>query len=294
LEDAIKLAKQLYDKVGKGKIKREVAAGALGYSGLSGSSLTTIGALNQYGLIEQERGAGVWISPLAVRIFHPLSEQDARAAKMTAALMPKVFSGLYTDGFHHCEESILANNLIQNGFTPDQAKKVAAVYLENTEFTNLKENGINKAATNKRDEIKEFSLDDAPQELKDYQSQLEAANEKTKGKKMLAQYAIPIGANEATITFTGEKLSAEDFTALGEYVILFKTQFERKQNAEVSKQTPPKPEFPNPPFTAIWKGKGFEKSVTIAGQPVLEKGEWIYQDSGGVLIPAKEIFYNFK
>ncbi len=49
---------------------------------------------------------------------------------------------------------------------------------------------------------------------------------------MLAQYSIPIGASEATITFTGEKLAVEDFDALADYVAIFKKQFERKQAAE--------------------------------------------------------------
>ena len=55
---------------------------------------------------------------------------------------------------------------------------------------------------------------------------------KQTGKKVLAQYSIPIGASEATMTFTGEKLSVEDFDALADYVAIFKKQFERKQTAE--------------------------------------------------------------
>jgi hypothetical protein len=59
-----------------------------------------------------------------------------------------------------------------------------------------------------------------------------ATNAKNKGKKVLAQYSIPIGASEATITFTGEKLAVEDFDALADYVAIFKKQFERKQVSE--------------------------------------------------------------
>jgi DNA-binding transcriptional regulator YhcF (GntR family) len=237
LEDAIKLAKQLYDKVGKAKIKREVAAGALGYSGITGASLTMLGALNQYGLIEQERGTGVCISPLAIKIFHPVSEQEAKMDKITAALTPKVFNVLYTEGFHHCEESVLSNNLIQNGFTPDQAKKVAAVYLANIRFTNLDSESIRGASDARKDEIKAkmeagmHQLHPVSQEILEAEIPTDA---KHPSKKVLAQYSIPIGANEATITFTGEKLSGEDFDALGEYVGIFKKQFERKQKAEAA------------------------------------------------------------
>jgi len=237
LEDAIKLAKQLYDKVGKAKIKREVAAGALGYSGITGASLTMLGALNQYGLIEQERGTGVAVSPLAVRIFHPVSEQQAKMDKITAALTPKVFNVLYTEGFHHCDESVLSNNLIQNGFKPDQAKKVASVYLANISFTNLNSESIRGVSDAKKDEIKSrmesgtHQIHPTSREILNDEMPPEA---KQTEKKVLAQYSIPLGSNEATLVFKGEKLSADDFDALGEFVTFAKKQFERKQKTEES------------------------------------------------------------
>jgi hypothetical protein len=238
LEDALKLAKQLYDKVGKAKIKREVAAGALGYSGITGASLTVLGALNQYGLIEQERGTGVAVSPLAIRIFHPVSEQAAAADKITAALTPKVFNLLYTEGFHHCDESVLANNLIQNGFSPDQARKVASVYLANIVFTNLNSDSIRGASDAKKDEIKskmEAGTNQLhPVSRKILESEIPEQPKQT-GKKVLAQYSIPLGSNEAVLVFNGEKLSLDDFDALGEFVVFAKKQFERKQKAEESK-----------------------------------------------------------
>src|ERR1017187_9324394 len=79
LEEAVKLTKQLYEKVGKAKVKRAAAAGALGYSGLTGSSLTMLGALNQYGFIDLDREtSGVSVSPLAIKILHPVRAEDAK------------------------------------------------------------------------------------------------------------------------------------------------------------------------------------------------------------------------
>lgn len=236
LEEAVKLTKQLYEKVGKSKVKRAAAAGALGYSGLTGSSLTMLGALNQYGLIDLDREtSGVSVSPLAIKILHPVSAEDAKLSLMTSALNPKVFNVLYTEGFHHCDESVLANNLIQNGFTPENAKKVAAVYLSNIHFTNLDSESIRGASDAKKDEIK------AKMEAGTHQphpvSREIIENEipeqaKPTGKKVLAQYSIPLGSNEATLVFNGEKLSLDDFDALGEFVVFAKKQFERKQKSE--------------------------------------------------------------
>jgi len=227
LAAAIELAKKLYGKAGKAKIKAEVAVNALGYAGLNGASLSTLGALSQYGLIEREKGSIVAISQQAIRLMHPLNKEQETHALEELALNPKVFSELYAEGFNNGTEDLIANHLIQNGFMPDKAKKAATVFKANIELANLKGDSINKSGDSKNAETKDFSLDHAPQELKDFHAEVTAANEKNKGKKMLAQYSIPIGANEFTITVTGEKLVAEDFVVLKEYADIWKRQFER-------------------------------------------------------------------
>jgi hypothetical protein len=52
------------------------------------------------------------------------------------------------------------------------------------------------------------------------------------GVPVLARYSVPLGENEATIIFTGTKLTPEDFDGLAEYVKIFKTQFLRKKELE--------------------------------------------------------------
>jgi hypothetical protein len=51
------------------------------------------------------------------------------------------------------------------------------------------------------------------------------------GPKKLAEYSIPLGANQATLIFCGEKLSADDFDALVDFVEFSKRQFVRAQKA---------------------------------------------------------------
>jgi len=234
LSAAIELAKKLYGKAGKAKIKAEVAVNALGYAGLNGASLSVIGALSQYGLIEREKGSIVAISQQAIRLMHPLNKEQEAHALEELALNPKVFNELYAEGFNNGTEDLIANHLIQNGFMPDKARKAATVFKANIELANLKGDSINKSGDSKNAEIKEFSLGQAPQELKDFHAEVTAANEKNKGKKVLAQYSIPIGENEATITFTGKELSVYDFDALADYVAIFRKQFARKQQAEMA------------------------------------------------------------
>jgi hypothetical protein len=199
-----------------------------------------LGSLNQYGLIDLDREtSGVSVSPLAIKILHPVRAEDLKLSLMTSALNPKVFNVLYTEGFHHCDESVLANNLIQNGFTPENAKKVAAVYLSNIDFTNLNSDSIRGASDAKKDEIRsnmEAGTNQLHPVSRDILESEIPEQPKQTGKKVLAQYLIPLGSNEATLVFNGEKLSLDDFDALGEFVTFAKKQFERKQKAEESKK----------------------------------------------------------
>ena len=131
------LASILHKKAGRAQIRQEVAVGALGYRGLNGAALTTLGALSQYGLIDRVRGEGVAVSALALRLLHPLNDNQMHSSKREAVLNPKVFSELFSDGFHHSDIDIIRNHLIQNEFTPDGAVKAANVFKANVEFANL-------------------------------------------------------------------------------------------------------------------------------------------------------------
>jgi len=228
LSGAIEYAKKLYSKAGKTKIKAEVAVNALGYAGLNGAALTTLGALSQYGLINRDKGSIVSISDAAVRLMHPVNRDQEMHTLEELALNPKVFNELYTDGFHDGTEDLIANHLIQNGFTPDKAKKAAMVFKANIDLAKLKGDSIT-SADEKKDDLQQ--IEKPPTGIAG-SSGLKADLTVLPAKKnMLAQYSIPLGANEATITFTGEKLSVEDFDALCEYVDIFKKQFERRMVA---------------------------------------------------------------
>src|SRR4051812_47012713 len=95
LTDALELARKLYSKAGKSKISPIVAVGALGYNGLNGAALGTLGTLTQYGLIDRERGKSVSVSPLAIKLIHPLNPEQEATSKRESILAPEVFKELY-------------------------------------------------------------------------------------------------------------------------------------------------------------------------------------------------------
>src|SRR4051794_38172819 len=113
LADAIELTKRLYKQAGKAKISRVAAVGPLGYTGIHGASLTTLGALSAYGLVDVDRGEGVSVSALAVRLIHPVGPAQEAEAKRESALRPKVFAELYSEDYHRCTQEVIANHLVQ-------------------------------------------------------------------------------------------------------------------------------------------------------------------------------------
>jgi len=140
LEQSIELVKKLFDRIGKAKVKPEVAIGPLGYTGLNGSSLTTLGALTAYGLLDRTRGEGppvLGVSALAIKLIHPINEAQLVESRREAALNPKVFGELFSSGFNHVSEDVLCKHLIQNGFTEDGANKAASVFVANVLFSKL-------------------------------------------------------------------------------------------------------------------------------------------------------------
>lgn len=243
LEEAIEIAKRLYLAIRGASVKPDVAVKSLGYSGLHGAALTVLGVLTQYDLINRAKGL-VSITPLALRIIHPTSDSQKAEAIREAAVAPRVFQELQQE-FHECAPNVLENHLIHQGFIPDKAKKVASVYAANKTFAKL-DNGV----TIERNEKPLAGVQSTPSDisgskpgplshvstpvlpLSDGVVRYRRAAIDTEIKEgcspVLAQYSIPLGANEAILTFTGTELTVDDFDALQEYVDLFKRQFARK------------------------------------------------------------------
>lgn len=192
-------------------------------------------ATRLYGLLSKGGDKKISVSALAVRILHPTSEDQKLAAIREAALLPPVFADIRKN-YHECSQDVLTSHLVQNRFSADGAKKASAIYKQNSSFAKLDLADYSEPESNKNNEQnarkQNFTLEGGPQELSDFHDEVEDANAKSKGKKVLAQYSIPLGSNEATLVFNGEKLSLDDFDALGEFVMFAKKQFERKQKTE--------------------------------------------------------------
>jgi hypothetical protein len=243
LQEALELAKKLRDQIGRSSVKVETAAKALGYTGITGSALSMLATLSQYRLIDREKGQ-VSISPLAVRILHPTGARQLQDSLREAALAPSVIEELF-DGYRDCSEEVITSHLVQSGFNFERARRVAAVYTANKSFAKLDSPGI---VTEQMRSEHDSQFSTVPQVSTSTSSHPDAPSSTILAKEqeamqkahVLARYSIPLGANEATLVFTGESLSPADFDALIEYVELFKKQFQRR-SATASAAPEPSP-----------------------------------------------------
>jgi hypothetical protein len=217
---ALELTKKLYDKIGRSSVRAEVAVGALDYKSLSGASLTAIGALSQYGLIDRN-GGNVEISQLALKILHPTDDRQKLAAIQESALRPKIFSEI-REKWHDMSVDVLANHLIHQRFTVEAAKRSASVYKANSTLARLDATGQKPGDTTSIKSNTETSESIG----------LGALIANPASINMLANFKIPLGSAIAELTFFGEHLEPKDFDDLKEYVDLFKKQYERKIKVE--------------------------------------------------------------
>lgn len=134
LPDALDKVQALYRAQHTHAAPREVVAKNIGYSGLNGASATSISALHKYGLLEKI-GDEIKVSDRALRIMHPHSPEERRAAIRDAAMEPSLFAEL-AERFPGAmpNDELLRNYLIRKGFAPAAVSGVILAYRDTSEF----------------------------------------------------------------------------------------------------------------------------------------------------------------
>lgn len=135
LEQAIDYTRTLHAIERTNPVDRDVAAKALGYSGLSGRSATVLSNLIQFGLLEKAGKNEVRVTDRAVEILHPDSKQSKADAILDAANEPELFqkvSERFTDG--RPSENALESFLVKLGFTNTAIPSAIRAYRETFEF----------------------------------------------------------------------------------------------------------------------------------------------------------------
>jgi hypothetical protein len=129
--EAIEKGRLVYSKEYTHPAARVVVAQSLGYSGINGRSLSVIGALRQYGILEGT-GDEQRISDDAVSYYVLDEGPDRQAAMMRMMFNPPFFAQIQSEfGSSLPSESNLKHYLMKQGFLPEAAENVIKVYREN-------------------------------------------------------------------------------------------------------------------------------------------------------------------
>lgn len=115
---------------------RQDAAKLMGFSSLSGPANKALAALASYGLVERAGKGMLRVTPLAISIIHPKSDEERRKALLEAAQTPQLFREI-REQFPDLPvppEPGVVTHLNRAGFNPNSVPKAARAFLETARF----------------------------------------------------------------------------------------------------------------------------------------------------------------
>lgn len=115
---------------------RKDAANLMGFSSLSGPANKALAALASYGLVERAGKGMLRVTPLAISIIHPKSDDERRKALLEAAQSPQLFREIreqFPDLAVPPEPGVVTH-LNRAGFNPNSVPKAARAFLETARF----------------------------------------------------------------------------------------------------------------------------------------------------------------
>lgn len=169
LEQAIDMVSKIHKANRTNVISRETAARDMGYTGLTGRSLTVLASLAQYGLIEKAGKGDVKVTRRTVEILHPVEDAHRVEAILEAAQAPAFFRSLrerFTDGIP--SENALRSFMVQNDFNDVAIGPAIGAFIETIAFAEkAKESGRtgvsgDEAGESSSQNTEEFAMDHNP------------------------------------------------------------------------------------------------------------------------------------
>jgi hypothetical protein len=139
--DAIEKGRKVYSKEHTHPAARLVVAQDLGYSGMNGRSLTLIGALRQYGILEGS-GDALRVTKDAIAYYEMDDGEEKNEAVRRMVFAPDLFSELreiFKDKLP--SEGNLKHTLVTKGFSSKAAEDVIRVYKANVQLVGGEQSG---------------------------------------------------------------------------------------------------------------------------------------------------------
>jgi hypothetical protein len=127
LSESLERVRRLWTNEKRTPVDYEVAAMAIGYSGVSGPSRSMLASMKKYGLVDSDDKT-VRVSDLALQILHPANHEERIAALQLAALSPDLFRQLF-ETLKDASDGALKSHLITRlGFSEVGANQVIKAY----------------------------------------------------------------------------------------------------------------------------------------------------------------------
>lgn len=196
----------------------EVAARAIGYSGLNGPARTTLSAMKKYGLLDEAKDT-FHISERGLRIVaSPSGSAEQLDAIREAAMYPDIFRELASSHLDASDEALKSHLLIKKKFTDEGAKAFIRAFRDTVEIAKLKD-----------------AVYDAPKQQMEgamaQETHIHAQGTQVQQSQRPEQLlSCKLGKNvTAEIRIIGDELKPSHLEGLLEYIDLTRKMLEREQ-----------------------------------------------------------------
>lgn len=138
LEAAVQAIRKVYEKERRTSVATDVVGKALGHPNLSGSALTKIGALRQYGLLENVERGKVRVSDDALTVLlRKADDPEYLKALQQVALTPPLFADLFKDYASASDDALKYHLVKERNFSEEGADKVIKAFRHTLAFAKL-------------------------------------------------------------------------------------------------------------------------------------------------------------
>ena len=135
LEQCIDLVRKVYKGAHTASVDTGAIISEMGYSGRSGRSLSAIGALKQFGLLEG-RDDSVRVTKLALTILEPIDQVEFAQALRSASIKPELFAEIRREfGDQRPSEGVIRSIAIRKyDFTDTGAERLAKSFMDTMSY----------------------------------------------------------------------------------------------------------------------------------------------------------------
>jgi hypothetical protein len=226
LGEAIQRVKALWSKEKRTAVPADVAAKAIGYSGLSGPSRSTLGALKKYGLVDSDDRT-VCVSDLALCILHPANDGEQLQATQQSALLPELFASLHAAYAQASDDALRSYLITKLDFSESGARQVIKTFRETISLAKLdnpdhipsrNDNGEDRTKLNQRIDYKNVKSSHLSDGMRPEDSRAGYHNQVSDGKPEKT-WRWPLSDEvDAEVRITGGEVRPEYFDALRQYL----------------------------------------------------------------------------